>query len=59
MLQANNDIRVNEAIDSQGNASPGDLTLQAGRSIERSIDVYREGAVGANGGKSGGGCGCS
>ena len=26
---------------------------------ERSIEVYREGAVGANGGKSGGGCGCT
>ncbi len=27
--------------------------------FERNIEVYREGAVGANGGKSGGGCGCS
>ena len=27
--------------------------------IERNVNVYREGAVGANGGKSGGGCGCS
>jgi len=27
--------------------------------MERSVAVYREGAVGANGGKSGGGCGCS
>ncbi len=26
---------------------------------ERNNEVYREGAVGANGGKSGGGCGCS
>lgn len=26
---------------------------------ERNIEVYREGAVGANGGKSGGGCGCT
>jgi len=26
---------------------------------ERNIEVYREGAVGGNGGKSGGGCGCS
>ena len=29
------------------------------QSMERSIEVYREGAVGANGGKSGGGCGCT
>jgi hypothetical protein len=27
--------------------------------MERSIEVYREGAVGANGGKAGGGCGCT
>ncbi len=27
--------------------------------FERNIEVYREGAVGGNGGKSGGGCGCS
>lgn len=27
--------------------------------FERNIEVYREGAVGGNGGKSGGGCGCT
>jgi hypothetical protein len=27
--------------------------------FERNVEVYREGAVGANGGKSGGGCGCT
>ena len=27
--------------------------------FERNVEVYREGAIGANGGKSGGGCGCS
>lgn len=27
--------------------------------FEHNMEVYREGAVGANGGKSGGGCGCS
>lgn len=27
--------------------------------FERNVEVYREGAVGGNGGKSGGGCGCS
>ena len=27
--------------------------------FERNVEAYREGAVGANGGKSGGGCGCS
>ena len=34
---------------------------EAGRCdrFERNVEVYREGAVGANGGKSGGGCGCT
>jgi len=27
--------------------------------FDRNVEAYREGAVGANGGKSGGGCGCS
>lgn len=27
--------------------------------FERNAESYREGAVGGNGGKSGGGCGCS
>jgi hypothetical protein len=27
--------------------------------FEQNVEVYREGAVGANGGKSGGGCGCT
>lgn len=27
--------------------------------FEHNNEVYREGAVGANGGKSGGGCGCT
>ena len=27
--------------------------------FERNSEAYREGSVGANGGKSGGGCGCS
>ena len=27
--------------------------------FERNGEVYREGAAGANGGKSGGGCGCT
>jgi hypothetical protein len=27
--------------------------------FERNVEVYREGAVGSNGGKSGGGCGCT
>lgn len=38
-----------------------DMKLQArkSRKFETSFQVYREGASGANGGKSGGGCGCN
>lgn len=39
--------------------SPMQLDDLACQRFERSVEVYREGAVGANGGKSGGGCGCS
>ena len=39
--------------------TPMQLEDMKTQSFERNIEVYREGAVGANGGKSGGGCGCS
>ena len=38
---------------------PMQLDDQMTHRFERNVEVYREGAVGANGGKSGGGCGCS
>jgi len=39
----------------------GDMTLSARKvqKFEQSFQLYREGASGANGGKSGGGCGCN
>ena len=39
--------------------SPMEISDNVCTGFERNIEVYREGAVGANGGKSGGGCGCS
>lgn len=38
-----------------------DMKLAASKSerFETSFQIYREGASGANGGKSGGGCGCN
>ncbi|MFF5380558.1 DUF4266 domain-containing protein [Pedobacter suwonensis] len=38
-----------------------DMTLSARKvqKFEQSFQLYREGASGANGGKSGGGCGCN
>lgn len=38
---------------------PMALDDRACQRFERNSEVYREGAIGANGGKSGGGCGCS
>ena len=35
------------------------LTDRKSKKFETSFQVYREGAAGANGGKSGGGCGCN
>ena len=35
------------------------LTARTAERFETSFQVYREGAAGANGGKSGGGCGCN
>ena len=43
------------------NINDPDMLLSAMRSTkhETSFQVYREGASGANGGKTGGGCGCN
>ena len=35
------------------------LSTRKAEKFETSFQVYREGASGANGGKSGGGCGCN
>ena len=35
------------------------LKTRKSKKFETSFQVYREGASGANGGKSGGGCGCN
>jgi hypothetical protein len=36
-----------------------DLSARKSQKFEQSFQLYREGASGANGGKSGGGCGCN
>lgn len=36
-----------------------ELSERSVKKFETSAQVYREGASGANGGKSGGGCGCN
>lgn len=35
------------------------LTAKSAERHETAFQIYREGAAGANGGKSGGGCGCN
>ncbi len=35
------------------------LSAKSSERFETNFQVYREGAAGANGGKSGGGCGCN
>lgn len=36
-----------------------ELSARKAQKFEQSFQLYREGASGANGGKSGGGCGCN
>jgi hypothetical protein len=41
------------------NDSEMELSARKVQKFEQSFQLYREGASGANGGKSGGGCGCN
>jgi uncharacterized lipoprotein len=41
------------------NDSEMELAARKVQKFEMSFQLYREGAAGANGGKSGGGCGCN
>ena len=41
------------------NDSEMDLSARKSQKFEQNFQLYREGGSGANGGKSGGGCGCN
>jgi Domain of unknown function (DUF4266) len=41
------------------NDSEMELSARKSQKFEQSFHLYREGASGANGGKTGGGCGCN
>jgi len=41
------------------NDSEMELSARKSQKFEQNFQAYREGASGANGGKSGGGCGCN
>jgi hypothetical protein len=50
---------VKEYQKSRLNDSEMELSSRKSQRFEQSFQSYREGAAGANGGKSGGGCGCN
>lgn len=41
------------------NDSEMELAMRKAQRFENNFQLYREGAAGGNGGKSGGGCGCN
>ena len=52
-------VNVKEYQKNKINDSEMDLAARKSEKFEQSFYLYREGASGANGGKSGGGCGCN
>lgn len=52
-------VSVKEYQKSRINDSEMELAGRKAEKFETSFYLYREGASGANGGKSGGGCGCN
>lgn len=50
---------VKEFQKSRINDSEMELSSRKSQRFEQNFQSYREGASGANGGKSGGGCGCN
>lgn len=52
-------VTVKEYQKNRINDSEMELAARKAEKFETSFYLYREGASGANGGKSGGGCGCN
>lgn len=52
-------VSVKEYQKNKINDSEMSLSARKSEKFEQSFYLYREGASGANGGKSGGGCGCN
>jgi hypothetical protein len=52
-------MSVKEYQKNKINDSEMDLASRKSEKFETNFYLYREGAAGANGGKSGGGCGCN
>ncbi|WDF78669.1 DUF4266 domain-containing protein [Mucilaginibacter sp. KACC 22773] len=52
-------MSVKQYQKSRINDSEMELSARKSQKFEQSFQLYREGGSGANGGKSGGGCGCN
>jgi hypothetical protein len=52
-------VTVKEYQKSKINDAEMELSSRKSEKFEQSFYLYREGPAGANGGKSGGGCGCN
>jgi hypothetical protein len=52
-------VSVKEYQKSRINDADMELSARKSEKFEQNFYLYREGAAGANGGKSGGGCGCN
>ncbi|WP_221622260.1 DUF4266 domain-containing protein [Larkinella rosea] len=52
-------VTVKEYQKSRVNDAEMELSARKSEKFEQNFYLYREGAAGANGGKSGGGCGCN
>jgi hypothetical protein len=59
ILAVSSCVSVKEYQKNRINDSEMDLAARKAEKFEQSFYLYREGASGANGGKSGGGCGCN
>lgn len=59
LLSASSCVTVKEYQKNKLNDSEMDLAARKAEKFEQGFYLYREGASGADGGKSGGGCGCN
>lgn len=59
LISASSCVTVKEYQKNKINDSEMNLAARKAEKFEQGFYLYREGASGANGGKSGGGCGCN
>lgn len=59
VLSVSGCVTVKEYQKNRINDTEMELSARKSEKFEQNFYLYREGAAGANGGKSGGGCGCN